>query len=611
MQRTLGFLTPAIALFVASGCSGSLADGQGDSGAAGSSSVAGTVGGPSAGSAPSQGSGAGGVGNAGAGTVGGSSSAGSATAGNASAGSATGGVSVKPSTQACPSNAIAGTPLRRLTKFEYANTVKALLNVDPSPTNDLPPDEVTDAFSNNAGVLTVSALHAEKYVLASEALAKAAVANLATLTGCDVAKTGEDACAAQFAKSFGRRTFRRPTTAEDEQLLLAAYNAGKTGGSYAEGIEVMIRAALQSPHFLYRLELTPSPSNAPLVPLSQFELATRLSFLLWSTGPDDALLDAAAASQLMTKEQVAAKARAMLKDPKARVAITQFYNEWLGTSRLDITSKDPTLFPQASQAVIDAMSLEMPAFLQNLLWSGDHKVSSLFTSNVAFVTPALAPIYGVAAPAGSGPQMVTLPPEQGRAGLLTQAGFLAVQAHPDQTSPVLRGKFVRSRLLCTPPPPPPPDINITPPKPGDAATARERFSAHQDVGASCNGCHQLMDPIGFAFENFDALGQYRTTENGKTIDVSGEIVAADDPALAGKFNGVRELADKLAGSKQVRDCVATQWFRYASGRNEASADACSLGTLQEAFDASGGDLLELIVNMTQVDSFWYRPPTTP
>jgi len=205
--------------------------------------------------------------------------------------------------------------------------------------------------------------------------------------------------------------------------------------------------------------------------------------------------------------------------------------------------------------------------------------------------------------------MTMLPAAQNRAGILTQASFLAVQAHPDQTSPVLRGKFVRTKLMCQSIPPPPMDVDITPPAITSAPTARERFAAHESAGSSCNSCHQLMDPVGLAFESFDAVGQYRTTENGATIDLSGRLVGSADPALDGTFNGVRELATKLAGSDQVRDCVATQWFRYAAGRTEEVPDGCSLTTLQDTFGASGGDLGELVVAMTQTDAFWYRAPT--
>jgi hypothetical protein len=511
----------------------------------------------------------------------------------------------------CSSMEITRSPVRRLTRFEYANTVRDLLGVDPSPASELPVDEVTDGFNNNSVVLTVSPLHAEKYVLVSEALAKAAVQNLPALTACDPAAKGEEACALAFARSFGRRAFRRPLVAQDEQLLMAAYNAGRTGGSYAEGIEVVIRAALQSVHFLYRLEaLTPADANQQRVALGPFELATRLSYLLWASGPDDALLDLAARGELDSRPKVAATAREMLRDPRARRAVTDFFNQWLGASRLEVTSKSSTLFPAVTPALRDAMARELPAFVEHVLWSGDRKLGTLLTAPVAFVSGPLAELYGVAAPGGDGvqPRMLMLPANQGRAGILTQAAFASVQAHPDQTSPVLRGKFIRTKLLCQPPPPPPPDLDITVPDVSEAATARERFSAHLTAGNSCTSCHQLMDPIGLAFENFDAIGRHRVQESNQPIDASGAIHATTDPALAGSFSGVAELASKLASSDQVRDCVATHWFRFAAGRSEAEPDACSLGALQDAFASSGGDLVELLVALTQIDAFWYRAP---
>jgi hypothetical protein len=519
-----------------------------------------------------------------------------------------------PSTSDCPTTDITRTPLRRLTRFEYANTVRDLLGVDPAPARDLPADEVTSGFDNNSGVLTVSALHAEKYVLVSEALAKSAVGNLATLTTCDPAATGDEACATEFARSFGRRAFRRPLTTADEQSFLTAYRAGRTGGTHAEGIEVMIRAALQSPDFLYRLELpVAAEAGQRMVPLNNYELATRLSYLIWASAPDDALLDAASRGELGTKEQVGAKARQMLADPKARISVGNFFNQWTGTNRLEITTKDTMRFPAFTPEVRDAMARELPAFLDSVIFSGDHMLGTLLTSPVAFVNAPLARVYGVTAPPGSDTtlQRVDLPANQGRAGILTQAGFLSVQGHPDQTSPVLRGKFVRTMVLCQPTPPPPPDVDISLPEIDQGATARERFGAHLTAGSSCSGCHSLMDPIGLAFEHFDAMGQYRDTDNGAAIDATGEVFEATDPNLAGGFDGVAQLAQKLAASDQVRSCVATQWFRFASGRLEANPDSCSLATLQTAFNASSGDLLELVVSMTQTDAFMTRAPVTP
>ncbi len=601
MRRHMALLKPTFLLLLTAACSGGSIDGE-QPGPHGSDTGANASGDASGTSANASGTTAAG-GTAGA-TVDG-------TTGTAVDGTTGVPLSPDPST-ACPTQSLPRTPLRRLTRFEYRNSVRDLLDVDTSPVDDLPADEVTNSFDNNAGVLTVSSLHAEKYVLVSEALAKEAVENLGALTSCDTATTGEEACARQFAQSFGRRAFRHPLTANDEQMLMTAYAAGRDGGSYLEGIEVMIRAALQSPNFLYRLEILDDTGAGGTVPLGPFELATRLSYLIWGSGPDDALLDAAQNGQLASKDQIAAKAREMLASPKARVSLTNFFNQWSGLSRLDITTKNTTLFPNYSDALGDAMAEELPAFLDYLLTSGDASLDALLTANVAFVTPSLASVYGVAAPPGSEttPTLVNLPAEQGRAGLLTQAGFLSVQGHPDQTSPVLRGKFVRAMLLCDPPPPPPDNVNISIPDVDTAATARERFSAHLSAGASCNGCHSLMDPIGLAFENFDAMGQYRQTENGQAIDASGEVLGAPDPALEGPFTGVRELAEKLASSELVQDCVATQLFRFAAGRSEGSGDACSIATLQDAFTASGGDLVELVVAMTQTDAFLYRSQVT-
>ena len=613
MHRNLACLGIALLGCTAFACSaGNGNDGAQPPGGAVGSGGAGTS---SAGAGtPTAGAGRGGANNGSSGgqaTSGGAGGNPTPGSGGVNAGGSTAPPGTTPTTASCPSTEVTRTPLRRLTRIEYANSVRSILGVDPAPADALPADEVTDGFSNNAEVLTVSPLHAEKYVLVSEALAKAAVTDLARLTACDAVARGEETCALDFARRLGRRAFRRPTTAEDEQSLMAQYSAGRVGGSYSEGIEVMIRAALQSPHFLYKLEpLTPADSASRLVPLNQFELATRLSYLIWASGPDDALLDAAQRGELASKEQIASRARTMLQDPQARTAIADFYGQWVGASRLAITTKSPTLFPSFTPAARDAMAQELPAFISYLLWTGDHKFSTLLTSQVGFVNAALAPSYGLTA-TGTTLSMVTLPASQERSGILTQAGLLSALAHPDQTSPVLRGKFIRSKFLCQPPPPPPDNADITPPELSEGATARVRFSAHMNSGAGCNACHQFMDPIGFAFENFDAVGRFRTQESNQPIDVSGEVIGATDASLGGKFTGVRELAGKLAQSSQAQNCLAAQWFRFASGRSDDLPDSCSIATLQDTFSRSSGDLVELVVGMTQVDSFLFRSPVAP
>ncbi|HEY6727183.1 MAG TPA: DUF1592 domain-containing protein [Polyangiaceae bacterium] len=597
MQRTRTLLTPPVLLLLAAGCSGGGIDAPAGNPA------------DSVSSGPSGTSGS---------SVGGASGA-TTTASGSPTTTTTGGVPEQPPPKqpevetSCPTTTVSHTPLRRLTRFEYQNSVRDLLNVDVTAVNGFPADNATEGYNNNSRLQSVSVPLAEQYVYVSETLASLAVQNLPGLTTCDPATTGEEACAAEFARSFGRRAFRRALTAEDEQMFMNAYALGRTDGSYAEGLEVMIRAALQSPHFLYRLEVTPaSDPAAGLVPLGAYEVATRLSYLIWASGPDDGLLDAAANGELATPEQVGAKAREMLASPKALTALNDFLSQWSDLDKLPLTSKNATLFPIYSADVNAAMRGELPALLNHMLGSGDHSLRTLLTTNLAFVNAPLAAVYGVPAPAAGATELVqvTLPEEQSRSGLLTQAGFLSVMSHPDQTSPVLRGKFVRTMLLCDPPDPPPDNVDISIPEVDSAATARDRFSAHLGAGAGCAGCHAKMDPIGLTLENFDAVGQFRTTENGQTIDVSGEILQLDEAALQGEFVGARALGEKLANSELVRDCVATQLFRYAAGRLEGLTDACSIATLQDGFTAADGDLVELLVSMTQTDAFLYKGQVT-
>lgn len=501
-------------------------------------------------------------------------------------------------------------PQRRMTRFEYNNTVRDLLGTSQTPAEQFPVDEVAGGFNNNASVLTISPLHAEKYLLAAESLAAEAVAgDLSRLLPCDPAAVEgnvaqEESCARQFIEQFGRRAYRRPLAPADVERLMRAYAAGRTDGSLREGIEVVLRAVLQSPRFLFRLELRHDlDATSPRVRLDPYEIASRLSYLVWASGPDDELLAAAEAGLLETPAQLAERTRQMLQSPKARLAVTEFYRQWLNLGKLETIVKEKGEFPGFDDELVAGMRAETPAFIEHVLWSGDRKLSSLLTLPVGFATEAVAQVYGVTVPPGSStPQLVNLPPDQ-RAGVLTQPAFLAVHAHPDQTSPVLRGKAIRQKFMCQEPPPPPDDVDLTPPTGEQGVTARERFQQHAS-DSTCKGCHQLMDPIGFAFENFDSVGAFRTEEGGQVIDSSGEMFLSED--MDGPFVGVRELAEKLADSAQVRECLATQWFRYAAGRFEGAGDDCSLGALRTGFHGSEGDLVELIVATTQTEAFMYR-----
>jgi hypothetical protein len=495
-------------------------------------------------------------------------------------------------------------PLRRLTRVEYDNSVRDLLGVTLAPGADFPPEEITGGFTNNATVQTVSPLLAEKYMQAAESLAAAAARNLPALLPCDPATTDEAACARKFVEQFGRRAYRRPLSAAEIDRLSRVYAAGREQASFEAGIELVIRAALQSPNFLYRVEYgMPARPGDKLVRLTQHEIAARLSYLIWSTMPDESLAAAADSGELETAEQIAARAERMFDDPRARKALPEFYRQWLGLGSLASVGKDSRVHPEFDSALREAMSAELPAFVEHVLWSADRRLGTLLTASLGFVSGPLANLYGVSAPAGSGPQLATLDPEE-RAGVLTQAGFLAVHSLPNQSSPVRRGKFVRERVLCQEAPAPPPNLNVTPPEVDASRSTRERFAEHTE-SAACSTCHELMDPIGFGFESYDAIGRFRRTDGTKPIDSSGWIVRSQD--LDGAFANARGLAMKLAGSRQVHDCVATQSFRYAMGRFEDGADSCSLGELRQAFSESGGDLRKLMIAITQTKAFLYRP----
>jgi hypothetical protein len=498
-------------------------------------------------------------------------------------------------------------PLRRLTRVEYNNTVRDLLGDPSAPADRFPPDEISGGFANNAGVLTVSPLLAEKYQDAAEALAATAVKDLAKLVGCDPVRMGEEPCARQFIERFGRRAYRRPLAPAELDRLARLYAAGREGASFARGIEVTLRAMLQSPNFLYRLELgAPGAAVAggKLVRLTPHEVAARLSYTLWASMPDDRLFAAADRGQLATPPQVGDMARTMLADARARPAVAEFYRQWLGLGGLEQLAKDAAVYPEFTDELRAGMRAELPALIEHQLWTADHKLGTLLTAPLGFATPALARLYGVAPGAGSAPARVT-PPAAERAGLLTLPGVLAVHALPNQSSPVHRGKFVREAILCQELPPQPPNLMVTAPEVDPKRSTRERFAQHAKDEA-CAICHRLMDPIGFGFESYDGIGRFRAMDGGRAVDNAGELVETRD--ANGVFHGGRELGERLAKSGEVRDCLATQWYRFSFGRLDGPGDACSVQALREAFAASGGDLLEVLVALVKTEAFGARPP---
>jgi Protein of unknown function (DUF1592)/Protein of unknown function (DUF1588)/Protein of unknown function (DUF1595)/Protein of unknown function (DUF1587)/Protein of unknown function (DUF1585) len=504
----------------------------------------------------------------------------------------------------CTTPAPGPSPLRRLTHREYDNTTRDLLGDDSHQALQFSREELFLGFDNNATARGTTTLLAEQYMNAAETLAANAVKNLQQLTSCDANDAaGRDACARGFIDRFGAKAFRAPLADAERARLTALYASASTAWGFSKGIELTMAAILQSPRYLYRVEFgvaPASPSPAPNVKaLTPYELASRLSYLLWGTMPDQALLDAASTGQLTKREQLATHARRLLASDRSHYVMTDFHRQWLGLDLIDNFDSTVTGF---SNDLRPLMHQETARLVEAAIWQGGGKLSTLLTAPFSFMNQRLASFYGVTGPSGDAFEKVTLDPQQ-RLGILTQGGILAAHSHAAKTSPVLRGKFVREQLLCNPPPPPPPGVDFTVAEKDSSLTVREQSAAHR-ADPACAACHRFMDPIGLTFEGFDAAGRYRTLDNAKPVDTSGELTGTD---VDGPVSGPTELGQKLASSAQVKNCVVRQWFRYAYARDEVTdQDACNVANLESAFATSDGNIPELLFALTQTDAFGYR-----
>ena len=497
-------------------------------------------------------------------------------------------------------------PLRRITRFEYGRTIADLTGVDPSVAQALPPDEETLDFDDIAAAYSVSSLHADRYLEVAEQAAAtltADVTGMTVLAGCD--PTGGDAaCVSAFVTAFGRRAWRRALTDDERAAMLQLY-ADTADPGPTDGLAGVVAVMLQAPQFLYRPEPGVAGASSPQ-PVDGYALATRLAYLLTGAGPDETLLAAAEAGELATEAGLLAQTDRLLADPRATDLFVHFASEWWEIEPLATMDKDESLYPAWTDSTPAALTQETTLFLSDA-WKNGPTLASLLTAPVTFADASLASYYGLPAPSGDGYQRIALDPARA-AGMLTQGSFLAVHAKANQTSPVLRGKFVRAQLLCTPPPPPPPSIVVSPPVVDPRLPTRQRFAQHT-ADAFCASCHTLMDPIGFAFENYDPIGRWRDTDADVPVDATGALTGTD---VDGDLNGVASLAAKLAASAEVGTCAATQWFRYAFGRSEqTSGDRCAISALASTLTGPGGDFKQMVRQTVRMAAFRNLPPEAP
>ncbi len=484
----------------------------------------------------------------------------------------------------CGPKEIGVSPMHRLTRHEYDNTIRDLIGESLDIAREFTEDERAGEFSGNFHT-PISELQLGQYATAAAAVAERSKALLGKLVPCDPA-TGNVSCAESFIRQFGRRAHRRPLDDGEVARYRQLYELGSTGAGFPNGIKLVIEAMLQSPHFLYLVE---GPG-----PLTQHQLAARLSYFLWKGPPDNALAGAADAGKLGNLEGFRSEARRLMADPRAQHMIADFHTQWLGLEKMAKLPKDPTLYPGFDSLRV-AMAEETTRFVGEVM-KEDGKLSTLLTAGFSVVNGPLATLYGKTG--GADWKRIELDRTQ-RAGLLTQGSFLAMHGALDGSSPIRRGLAVRERFLCAEVPPPPPGADQNVPESEPSKTTRQRFDNHRTV-ASCAACHVLMDPIGYGFETYDGIGRFRTTENGVKVDDSGSFAGTD---VDGPFQGARGLADKLATSSQMQACVTTQWFRYAFGRLETRADDCVIKTLSKRFADSGHRVPDLLLAIVESDAF--------
>ncbi|HEU0122600.1 MAG TPA: DUF1592 domain-containing protein [Bryobacteraceae bacterium] len=503
--------------------------------------------------------------------------------------------------------------IRRLNRAEYSSTVRDLLNIHINAGRGLPADGAGgEGFDNAAETLFLSPMHAEKYLQAArEALAYGAKdpkSRERFLIAAPSDKMTAEEAGQKIITTFLPRAFRRPATAEENEQYVALFtSAYKRTQSFESSVLHALQGVLIAPQFLFRAE-EPNPGTGPRL-LDDFALATRLSYFLWGTMPDEALFKAAQAGELRDEQKLSAQAVRMMKDARVREFAEQFVEQWLLTRELGRDIKpDEKLFPAYyDQEIQSAIRYEPILFFQELV-NENLSLLNLIDSRFSVMSNKLARHYGIkpAKALRQQPVVMDLPEDTHRGGVLGMAAVLAVSSYPNRTSPVLRGKWVLEALLGTPPPPPPPNVPQLP-EHKDAApqTLRERLTQHR-ANPVCATCHNRIDPLGFGLENYDVLGRWRDEDSKKPIDAKGVL---PDGA---RFDGPEEMKQILMQQRDllVRN-LANKMLGYALGRGLTLEDHCSVDRIVDAVKTDNYSTQRLILEIVRSVPFRYQMGTSP
>ena len=488
--------------------------------------------------------------------------------------------------------------LRRLTRVQYDNAITALLGGGIILPSSLEPDQITDGLrAIGASLTTISPRGVELYEDAAFGLVQQALANpenRAALVSCDET---EDGCVESVISAFATRAWRRPIDDDELDTLVAiADQAQDVLGDVDAGLNYALSAVLQSPYFLFRVELgEPDPAGDGRR-FTNYEMASRMSFLLWNNIPDDELMRAAAAGELTEDETLRVQLERMIAHPSFEDGVRAFFTDMWTLYQLDDITKDPTVFTHMSPEVgASAREETLRGVVENVVYEdGDYR--DLFTTTRTFLDRKLASIYNVRAPVREGFGEAFLDEDGHRRGVLGHVSFLALQSHAVNSSATLRGKFVREVLLCQYIPPPPSDVDTSIPEASaDAVTLRERVAVHLE-DEFCASCHQLVDPIGLGLEQFDGLGHFRTTESGGVIDPSGDL---DGVA----FSDAWGLAGAVAAHDRLPRCLTQTALAYASGHSITDGEQDAVAYLDEGFRFHNHSVSFLMTDLVMSDAF--------
>jgi hypothetical protein len=500
--------------------------------------------------------------------------------------------------------------IRRLLARQYINSVRLIFG-EAAAAAALPPDDLAlhGLASIGAADLAMPIAAVEAYDASAEAIGRAVAADASALAELYPCAAGEVelSCFEGFVAKAGRLAWRRELTSAEVDAIAdlaadaaAEYAAANLSDPFVEGIQYAVSGLLTAPDFLYITELgDPAATDPTRRPLTAVELATRVSFFLTDTTPDEVLLDAAEAGDLSTDEGLRAMAASLVERPAAQAALSSFFDEAYALERLPSTTKDMTVDPSWDEGVAESMRASLHAFINDIVWEQNADVRRLMDADFTYVNSDVARYYDLQAGSASFTRE-DLPSDQPRLGLMGQAGMMALLSHSARPSPTKRGAFIRRVLQCGVVPPPPADVvpNLPEPDPDDPMTTKELLLSIHQAEPSCAVCHKLMDNVGLAYEQFDAVGRYREEdENGLTIDPSGEQEGL------GAFSDAADVAALLAADPQVPACLAKTIFRNSMGHLETEGEQPSIDALLAAFAAAGYRTQDLLVEIVASPAF--------